>query len=112
MADIKRGESIFIPFRNGTSIFDSQCKPRMYKTIKGFEKYFPGHYRGNDGVELVEYAEVVRCKDCKFWKNTWVAPDGKTEHGYCHMEEADDVIVGRWDDDFCSYGERKDNDSD
>ena len=58
----------------------------------------------------VDAVEVVRCKDCKYWKDSWVAPDGKTEHGYCHMEESDDVIVGRWDDDFCSYGERKDND--
>jgi hypothetical protein len=57
-------------------------------------------------IESGELVEVVRCKDCKYWKDTWVAPDGKIEHGYCHMEDADDVIVGRWDDDFCSYGER------
>jgi hypothetical protein len=56
----------------------------------------------------VDAVEVVRCKDCKHWQDSWVAPDGKHEHGYCHMEEADDVVVGRWDDDFCSYGERKD----
>ena len=56
----------------------------------------------------------VKCKNCNnlsnHWCDSWVAPDGKHEHGYCHMEESDDVIVGRWDDDFCSYGERKDND--
>ena len=51
---------------------------------------------------------VVRCKDCKYWRDSWVAPDGKHEHGECYIEDADDVIVGRWDDDFCSYGERKD----
>jgi hypothetical protein len=56
-----------------------------------------------------DWIPVVRCKDCKHWCDSWVAPDGKHEHGYCHMEESDDVIVGRWDDDFCSYGERKDN---
>lgn len=55
---IKRGGSLFIPFRNGLSISDSQLKPRMYKTKKMFEKAFPGHYLGTDGVELVEYAEV------------------------------------------------------
>lgn len=58
-------------------------------------------------VESGELVEVVRCKDCKYWKDSWVAPDGKHEHGYCHMEESDDVIVGRWDDDFCSFGERR-----
>lgn len=55
-----------------------------------------------NGVEI-----PVRCKDCKHWKDSWVAPDGKHEHGYCYMEDADDVVVGRWGDDFCSYGERR-----
>ena len=55
---IKRGESIFIPFRDGQSISDSQMRPRMYKTIKTFEKSFPVHYLKKDGIELVEYAEV------------------------------------------------------
>ena len=61
---IKKGETILIPFRNGQSITDSQLKPRIYKTREAFEKHFPGHYLGKNGVELVEYAEVVRCKDC------------------------------------------------
>lgn len=50
---------------------------------------------------------VVRCKDCKYWRDSWVAPDGKHEHGYCYMEECDDVTVGRWGYDFCSYGVRR-----
>ena len=49
----------------------------------------------------------VRCKGCKYWRDSWVAPDGKHEHGWCHLEDADDVVVGRWDDDFCSNGERR-----
>ena len=59
--------------------------------------------------KTVDAVSVVRCKDCKHWCDSWVAPDGKHTHGECHMEDADDVIVGRWGDDFCSYGERKDN---
>ena len=54
-------------------------------------------------------ASIVRCKDCKYWINSWVAPGAAHAHGYCHIEEPDDVVVGRGDDDFCSYGERKDN---
>ena len=95
MAEIKRGESLLIPFRNGKSIYDSQCKPRIYKTRKGFEKHFPGHYLGKDGVELVEYAEVVRCEDCKFWDD---------DFNWC-----DRKCVRMQEDDFCSYGERKDD---
>ena len=54
-------------------------------------------------------ASIVHCQDCKYWLNSLVAPGAEHSHGYCHIEESDDVVVGRWDDDFCSYGERKDN---
>lgn len=94
---IKRGESIYIPFRDGFSISDSQLKPRMYKSPTAFVKHFPGHYLGNVGVELVEYAEVVRCKDCK-WFN----------HPGCAIYIVDDSDKPK-EDDFCSCGERKDN---
>ena len=101
MADIKRGESIFIPFRNGTSIYDSQCKPRMYKTIKAFERHYPGHYRGNYGVELVEYAEIIRCKDCKHYHSDTLSCDF-TPHGKYYERP------NWYEDDFCSYGEKRD----
>ncbi len=57
-SNFKKSETILIPFRDGWSITDSQGKPRMYKTRKAFEKSFPRHYRGTDGVELEEYALV------------------------------------------------------
>ena len=99
---IKKGESLLIPFRNGQSISDSQLKPRMYKTMQAFERSFPGHYLGKDGVELEEYAPVVRCKDCKhnedcirriqFWGRNSVLELNTTEYHPI---------------DFCSYGERR-----
>lgn len=55
---IERGNSLFIPFRNGVSISDSQCRPRMYKSKENFEKSFPTHNLGNKDIELVEYKEV------------------------------------------------------
>ena len=61
---IKRGQSLLIPFKDGLTIYDSQNKPRMYLTQKAFEKSFPGHLIAREGVELVEYVEVVRCRDC------------------------------------------------
>lgn len=99
---IKRGESILIPFRNGQSISDSQLKPRMYKTMQAFEKSFPGHHLGTEDVELAEYAEVVRCRDCTHNRK---AIDEKGWGIFCS-------IWGRgWHrvepDDFCSYGERR-----
>ena len=111
---IKKGESILIPFRNGQSISDSQLKPRMYKTMQAFEKSFPGHYLGINGVELVEYAPVVRCKDCR-----WSRPKDHREPTdtprelicQCFKQHH---IPAPWGarlavnpDDFCSYGERR-----
>ena len=37
--------------------------------------------------------EVVRCKDCKYYENVLI--------DHCFLQDADG-------DDFCSYGERKD----
>ena len=102
---IKKGESLLIPFRNGQSISDSQLKPRMYKTMQAFEKAFPKHYLGTDGVEIAEYAEVVRCKDCKHYHQYHV---GKTnelcEWGKCQLISMD---VDMPENGFCSYGERR-----
>ena len=55
---IERGESLLIPFKNGKSILDSQCKPRMYKSVQNFEKTFPKHNYGTQNIELVEYSEI------------------------------------------------------
>ena len=66
----------------------------------------------NDVLELLEgdsvdAVEVVRCKDCKHWKLI----DSLNPHWECQ------IFCGLHDygyltgaDDFCSYGERKDND--
>lgn len=63
---IERGESLFIPFKNGKSILDSQLKPRMYKSVQNFEKTFPKHNYGTQNIELVEYSEVKHGE----WKHT------------------------------------------
>lgn len=55
---IGKGESVFIPFRNGESIGDSQSRPRLYLSRDAFEKHFPKHYLGTEHVDLVEYAPV------------------------------------------------------
>ena len=55
---IERGKSIFIPFKYGKSILDSQLKPRMYKSLQNFAKAFPKHNYDIDNIEVVEYAEV------------------------------------------------------
>ena len=99
-SNISKGESLLVPFRNGRSITDSQGKPRMYKTYQAFEKAFPKHYLGTDGVELVEYAPVVRCKDCKHRTLDFFG-------GHCCKLHKGLAMVT--DESFCSYGERRSN---
>ena len=57
---IKQGQSIYIPFVNGESVFDSQNRPRMYKSVNQFQKSYPAFRLENP--ELVEYAPVVHGK--------------------------------------------------
>ena len=91
---IKRGESLFIPFKNGESIYDSLLKPRMYKTKEQYDRF---GYLFKD-AEMVEYVEVVRCKDCKnYYKSTIGLPDDCLLH-----------CIDVNPDDFCSCGERRD----
>jgi hypothetical protein len=56
----------------------------------------------------VEAVEVVRCKDCKWYKEgKYLAPNK-----FCfRMKDRSGEHIGYnySDDDFCSYGERKDN---
>lgn len=54
---------------------------------------------------MEHYAPVVRCKDCKYWHKETLFCD------YMPYGEARER-VNWYADDFCSYGERKDGDSD
>lgn len=54
----EQDKPIFVPFREGKSIFNSQGVPRIYKSVEAFRRWFPGHYLGDDGITLVEYAPV------------------------------------------------------
>ena len=73
----------------------------------------------NSAIEIIENApsvdavEVVRCKDCKYWheetgwcdQHSWfIEEDGEP----CHPWESNNWKMLN-EDDFCSYGERKDN---
>lgn len=61
-----------------------------------------------------DVVEVVRCKDCKHQIKTWHEDKRRKEKGYytfwCDLNEDPFVAhcVCGYDNDFCSYGERKD----
>lgn len=72
--------------------------------IKTAIKAFPG----------ADVAEIVRCKDCKYWQphtQCGFDEDNDEYHNYCgyHMPD-DEWYAEYWEaDDYCSYGERKDH---
>ena len=56
-----------------------------------------------DDIQNADVAEVVRCKDCEHFEAI-----NNDDHGWCKM--ISDLPCGisvRYDDDFCSYGERR-----
>lgn len=61
-------------------------------------------------IKQAEGADVVHCKDCKHQSKVWITDKRRKEKGYfiygCKFEDFE--MLGA-DDDFCSYGERKDN---
>ena len=60
-----------------------------------------------DGAPTVDAVEVVRCKDCKhFYHSITSYRDGK-----CVQFGTYDTDPSVYKDDFCSYGERKDNEA-
>lgn len=79
-----------------------------------------------DEAPTVDAVEVVRCKDCIYWKTRHVRLDDGTERDYLPGEDYVDISVGinvgsqcrvdcgegfgytfREDGDFCSRGRRK-----
>lgn len=50
--------------------------------------------------ELIDaYESIVRCKDCRYWKNF------NNVQGICH--ERPNIITTEQYDDFCSHGEKR-----
>ncbi len=58
-------------------------------------------------IPTVDVAEIVRCKDCKYFLDK----QRKNHQGICMCGEKDTSYAAEfypYADDFCSYGERKD----
>ena len=78
-----------------------KCGAKMDGECKGYEE------------DIAPMVEVVRCKDCRYYDNK----NCKEGFGYCMREQEDgfcyDALHGVFkDNDYCSYGERKDGDND
>lgn len=56
-----------------------------------------------DKAPAVDVTEVVRCKDCVWWD----ADEDDPPWGKCCRPLGDSRITDAAEDDYCSYGERK-----
>lgn len=63
-----------------------------------------------DAQPTVDAVEVVRCKDCKYWEQ-YNACDGTKPYRYRCMNYDGFFYKRTASDNFCSYGERRDNDT-
>ena len=90
-------------------------KERITEILKAYTKK---HNIAASSVILEEYAEelvkngiitVVRCKDCKYWDKQGFDTLLDVDFGNCkrgHLESEFHSQTG--ENDFCNYGERKD----
>lgn len=92
---LNKGDHIFIPFGMfGMSL--GYKGPYIYKSLKTAMKNY-----GKDADEVVEYAPIIHCVDCKHFvpeeiedENDW---EGKCLYNDCYVDTGD----------FCSRGERR-----
>lgn len=54
-----------------------------------------------------DLVEVVRCKDCKHWKNTSYDTVTEDHWGECRKPLGDYRYCETAENDYCSYGERR-----
>ncbi len=79
----KSGEITFEQFRE-------YCEKRNFVVVA--KEFFPG-------TQIIQKAEVVRCKECAHWDRSWYTSDG---NHFCSM--IDKATKGDW---FCADGEKE-----
>ena len=76
------------------------------KTYEATEQAYKNGYKQGYEDGKKDAVEVVRCKDCKDWGQDVNSYTGEDE-SFCMNPDGLDNYAHP--DDFCSYGERKDN---
>ena len=77
----------------------------LFRALKYDRNQYEKGYQ--DAVHDKDLVEVVRCKDCIHWYE----PDGVCLKIYSDGAVSPYAWQYRNEDDFCSYGERKDNET-
>ena len=69
----------------------------------------PDVYREIDAIPPADVVEVVRCKDCWYYSPLACKPSIGDCRYWLYEERIDSLPV--YEDDYCSYGERKDDEN-
>ncbi|MBO5955752.1 MAG: hypothetical protein J6Q10_03010 [Clostridia bacterium] len=85
-------------------ILDSAHNAHLVKRILEIEQSVPNI------ATPADFVEVVRCKDCKWYQESRILPPNKFCFRLKHPVEDRQIGYNFSPDDFCSYGERKEND--
>lgn len=56
--------------------------------------------------------EVVRCRECAWWRATGYDPIAETDTGECQRPLGEFGYCETDENDYCSYGERRETDGD
>ena len=85
-------------------------REKMIEVLMSRQYGFCSYDQMADYLLSKDVVPVVRCKNCLYYQETIGKDSGKPcGYGSCYCKSA--VITGIvYDEDFCSYGERKDND--
>lgn len=89
--DLALAKSKAAKVRKGAAFFQGDLFPMVELTEKEWVRLI-------NAAPTADVVEVVRCKDCKHWEDGWL--------GYCTK-----CHTAMNYDNFCSYGERRDNDA-
>ena len=84
---------------------------RFGKTLIGkiLESYRQAVFEEIDNAPTVDAVEVVRCKDCKHFDKLFKGEGVINKIGICYLRKEEQIETAQSCDDYCSYGERKDN---
>lgn len=94
---LNKGEHIFIPFcNNGKNMIGDYGSLCVYKSLKTAMRY-----RGKDADEVVEYAPIIKCKNCRHFVPS---EDDEEWNGFC-------VYNSCYTDSeaYCYYGHKRED---
>ena len=58
-------------------------------------------------MPTVDAVEVVRCKECKYFDKLFKGEGVVNKIGTCHLRDEEGIETAQVCNDFCSYGERR-----